>query len=94
MTVTEVQIDSIRADVRVLSDTVSHILVRVKRHDARFDRVDKHLANIDQRFDDIDEKFVAVDQRFDGIDQKFVAVDQRFDGIDSALREILALVKK
>lgn len=78
MVLTEAQIESIREDLRAISDTVSDLVTRVAAHDGRFDQVDR-------RFD-------QVDGRLDGFDGRLGGIDDRLGGIDGTLQQILALV--
>jgi len=80
MPATEAQVDSIKQDIRALSDTVSEILVTVnglvvtvKDHGRRLDKVENRLDKIDDRFD---------------------KVDRRLGSMDSAIHEILTLVRR
>ena len=80
MTVTQVQVNGLKEDIRAISDVVSEVLVRVANHDARFDQIDLRLDKHDARLD-------GIDGRLDGI-------DGRLDGMQGALNEILVLVRK
>lgn len=50
MPTAQVQIDSIRQDIRALSDTVSIILVRLDKMDGRFNKMDDRFDKMDQEF--------------------------------------------
>ena len=78
MVVTDSQVDSLKEDIRTLSDTVVQILDHVAAHDARFDGIEARLN--------------AHDARFDGIDGRLDGIDGRLDGIDGTLQQILSLV--
>jgi len=67
MVVTETQIDSVREDLRAISDNVSDLVTRVAAHDGRFDQVDRRLDRIDGRLDQYDARFDRIDGRLDGI---------------------------
>jgi predicted nuclease with TOPRIM domain len=80
MPATDVQIDSIREDIRALSDTVSVVLVR--------------LDNMDARFDGMDQRFDKLEGRFDKLEGRFDKLEGRFDNLEGSVREILTLVRR
>ncbi len=92
MMVTEAQIDSIREDIRAISDTVSDLATRVAAHDGRFDQVDRRFDWIDGRLDQHDARFDRIDGRLNQHDARFDRIDGRLDGIGGTLQQILALV--
>ena len=53
MPATEAQVDSIKEDIRALSDTVSEILVTVKDHGHRLDKVENRLDGMDSAIQEI-----------------------------------------
>ena len=80
MPVTQLQVDSLKEDVRALGDSVSEILVRVAAHDERFTKIDRRLEHIDDRIEHIDGRIGQI--------------DGRLEHIDSALGQILTLVRQ
>ena len=60
MPLTDTQVDSIREDLRALSDTVSEILTTVVGHTARFDRIDREFAELKGEVAELKEEFTGV----------------------------------
>jgi len=54
---------------------------------ARFDGIDRQLADARRRFDSLDQRLDAVDQRFDAVDRRFDAADDRFGRLEAFIRE-------
>ena len=50
------QLDSLKEDVRALSDTVDVVLILTRKHDRTLAEVDSRLTAHDQRFDAIDQR--------------------------------------
>jgi chromosome segregation ATPase len=97
MSDTQAILESLKEDVRAVSDTVD-VVAEVSRKHARqlavmgkrLDRIEIRMVEHDQRFDQIDQRFNQVDQRFNQVDQRFNQVDQRFDSVGGELQTIRA----
>lgn len=60
---TQTQIDSLREDIRAISDSVPLLFERVAVHDTQFDRIDARLDAHDTRFDRVDEQLAEILRR-------------------------------
>lgn len=87
MPATEAQVDSLKEDIRALSDTTSEILLKL-------DGLTKTVNSHGDRLDKVESRLDRVEVRLDKMDERFDKMDGRLDKMDGTLQEILTLVKR
>ena len=85
MSDTQAVLESLKEDVRALSDTVDVLAQASCQHTRQLLAVGKRLDRIDIRLDEYDQRFTHVDQRLDGIDQRLDRIGRGLDQIDTRL---------
>ena len=84
------RIDSLKEDIRALSDSVLDLQAKAREHDAKFEQVLGILGRHDAKLENHDRQFEQVLGILGRHDAKLDNHDRRFDQIDAQLAEILA----
>ncbi len=83
-------LESLKEDVRAISDTVDVLGQHSRRHTRQLASVDRRLDRIEIQLVEHGQRFDQIDQQFTHVDQQFTQVDQRFDGVGGELQVIKA----
>jgi archaellum component FlaC len=90
MSDTQAILESLKEDVRAVSDTVDVVAEVSRKHARQLAVMGKRLDRIEIRMVEHDQRFNQIDQRFNQVDQRFNQVDQRFDSVGGELQTIRA----
>jgi chromosome segregation ATPase len=94
---TQTQIDTMREDIRAISDSAVQALEELKEHSYQFTRViirlnllDARQLGLDSRLNRVEEKVTGLDEKVTGLDQKVTGLDQKVIGLGGQMKQVEA----